>query len=74
MITAFVPKPTEGLNKELSCITLASEDSVAGRKCVLCDGTFPITNSSMGTEFVCPECKEVWAKLKQWVLNWEDNE
>lgn len=65
MITAFVPKPTEGLNKELSCITLASEDSVAGRKCVLCDGTFPITSHSMGTEFVCRECKTLWKRIKK---------
>lgn len=69
MLTAFVPKPTEELNKELSYITLASEDSTAGRKCVLCDETFPITNSSMGTEFVCPECKTLWKRIKKTILD-----
>jgi hypothetical protein len=43
-----------------------------GRYCALCGESFPTYPSNYET--ICPECKKVWAKLKQWVLNWEDNE
>ena len=60
---------------EQECIEInraLSEQWTIGRYCALCGESFPTYPSDYET--ICPECKKVWAKLKQWVLNWEDNE